>query len=159
MSTPVQRNAGALLSGLVFGAGLVVSGMSDPKRVLSFLNLRGEWDPSLLLVMAGATGVYLAAFRWSRRRPYALNGDPFAFPTLTRVDARIIAGAALFGVGWGLSGFCPAPSLIALASATPRVVVFVLASLAGSFLVARLEAWRATPVAGTSDAAPEGPGA
>lgn len=144
MSTAFQRSAGALLSGLVFGAGLVVSGMSNPKRVLSFLNLRGGWDPSLLLVMLAATSVYFAAFRWSRRRSTALNGDPFTLSSLTRIDARLVCGAALFGAGWGLSGLCPAPSIIALPSATPQIFVFVLASLVGSSLVARLVAPRAS---------------
>lgn len=142
MTMTTRRGIGALASGLLFGAGLVVSGMSDPKRVIAFLNLRAAWDPSLLLVMLAATSVYFAAFRWSRRRSAALSGEPFALPSRRNVDARLLAGAALFGIGWGISGFCPAPSIVALASGAPQVLVFVAASLAGSALVQRLEAAR-----------------
>lgn len=143
MRVATRRGIGAVASGLLFGAGLVVSGMSDPKRVLAFLNLRAEWDPSLLLVMLAATSVYFAAFRWSRRRSTALGGEPFVLPSRSHVDARLLVGAALFGIGWGISGFCPAPSIVALASGAPQVLVFVAASLAGSALVQRLEAARA----------------
>jgi uncharacterized membrane protein YedE/YeeE len=140
MKLSTKRTVGALASGFVFGTGLVVSGMSDPKRVLAFLDLSGRWDPSLLLVMLAAVGVYFAAFRWSRRRRTAINGDPFMLPSRQRLDARLLVGAALFGVGWGISGFCPAPSIVALASGAPEVIVFVAASLAGSALVQRIEA-------------------
>lgn len=139
MKNSTKRNLGALLAGSVFGAGLVVSGMSDPRRVLAFLNLRGAWDPSLLLVMLAATSMYFAAFRWSKHRRAALSGEPFALPSRRYVDTPLVVGAALFGVGWGLSGFCPAPSIVALASAKPQILVFVLASLAGSALVQRIE--------------------
>ena len=152
MSARTKRLSGALLSGLLFGAGLVLSGMSDPRRVLAFLNLRGSWDASLLFVMLAATLVYFLAYRWSRGRAASLSGDRFALPSRTPVDAQLILGAALFGVGWGLSGFCPAPSLIALSSATPGIFVFVGASVAASLLTRRLEASRRRVKAHVADA-------
>ncbi len=140
MKLSTKRALGALASGFVFGTGLVVSGMSDPKRVLAFLNLSARWDPSLLLVMLAAVSVYFAAFRWSRRRRAAVDGEPFVLPSRQHLDARLLIGAALFGMGWGISGFCPAPSIVALASGAPEVIVFVAASLAGSAFVQRIEA-------------------
>jgi uncharacterized protein len=124
----------AFLTGLVFGLGLLVSGMTDPMKVKAFLDLAGAWDPSLLLVMGAALGVTTLGYAWARRRGSAWSGAPIDLPAGGRVDLRLIAGAALFGIGWGLAGFCPGPSLVALGlggEAGRAALVFVPAMLAG----------------------------
>ncbi|MFL6682466.1 MAG: DUF6691 family protein [Burkholderiaceae bacterium] len=121
----------SLLAGLVFGIGLILSGMADPTKVLGFLDLAGRWDPSLAFVMAGAIGVGLAAFAIAGRRTTSLLGAPMRLPASRRVDTRLVAGSVLFGVGWGIAGFCPGPALTALGMGQPKAIVFVLAMLAG----------------------------
>ena len=132
--------AGALGSGVVFGVGLVVSGMTNPAKVLGFLNLFGEWDPSLMFVMVGAIGVHALLLRSIMRRQSPLAAHGFAIPAVRRVDARLVVGSAVFGVGWGLSGYCPGPAVVALASGSGSVLVFVAALLCGSFVASRLDA-------------------
>lgn len=130
----MARTAAAALAGLVFGVGLALSQMANPAKVLAFLDLAGRWDPSLALVMGGALAVTAPAFAWTRRsteRP--LFAERFQIPERGRVDGRLLAGSSLFGVGWGLGGFCPGPALAALAAGEPRVWLFVAAMLAGSF--------------------------
>lgn len=121
--------------GLIFGLGLLISGMSDPAKVLNFLDLAGigsgSWDPSLGFVMAGAVAVTFAGFAWVLRRPRPLLGERFHLPAGRELDLRIIAGPAIFGVGWGLAGFCPGPALTALGFGSPAAVIFVAAMLAG----------------------------
>lgn len=131
--------AGALGSGLVFGVGLVVSGMTDPAKVLGFLNVFGEWDPSLMFVMVGAIGVHALLVRPILRRSVPLAAETFAVPTVRQVDARLVIGSAVFGVGWGLSGYCPGPAVVALASGSASVLAFVAALLCGNFLASRLD--------------------
>jgi uncharacterized membrane protein YedE/YeeE len=135
-----KRNLAAAGSGLVFGAGLVVSGMTRPAKVLAFLDIFGEaWDPSLAFVMLGAIGVAALAFRWSRRSSAPVAAPTFSIPAKQPLDASLVGGAALFGVGWGLSGYCPGPSVVALASGGLGVVVFVAAVFVGMLAAARLE--------------------
>lgn len=129
-------NAFALLAGLIFGIGLIISGMADPAKVLGFLDLAGEWDPSLLLVMGGAMLVAFPAFAFARKRSHSLVGAPMALPTASRIDRRLIIGSALFGAGWGVAGFCPGPALVALGMALPQAAVFCAAMLV-AMLVAR----------------------
>ena len=121
--------------GLIFGLGLLISGMSDPAKVLNFLDLAGigsgSWDPSLGFVMAGAVAVTSAGFARVLRRPRPLLGERFHLPIGQELDLRIIAGPAIFGVGWGLAGFCPGPALTALGFGSPAAVIFVAAMLAG----------------------------
>ena len=121
--------------GLIFGLGLLISGMSNPAKVLNFLDLAGigsgSWDPSLGFVMAGAVAVTFAGFARVLRRPRPLLGERFHLPTGQELDLRIIAGPAIFGVGWGLAGFCPGPALTALGFGSPAAVIFVAAMLAG----------------------------
>lgn len=136
---------GALASGLTFGAGLVVSGMTSPAKVLGFLNVFGAWDPSLMFVMMGAIGVHALLYRPIMRRKAPFAAAAFALPAVRRVDARLVIGSAIFGAGWGLSGYCPGPSVVALASGSVNVLVFVAALLVGSFLASRLEAARSGP--------------
>jgi len=121
----------ALISGLVFGLGLILSGMANPAKVLAFLDLAGRWDPSLALVMAGAIAVALPAFAWAKRRKTSMLGTALSLPTSTTIDARLVGGGLLFGVGWGLAGFCPGPALVALGMGEAKALLFVVAMLAG----------------------------
>jgi uncharacterized membrane protein YedE/YeeE len=135
MSSPSPDSAVALLAsaalGLIFGIGLLVSGMSDPGKVLGFLDLAGAWDPSLALVMAGAIGVGLIGFRLVRGRDASLLGLPMQLPAKGEIDRRLVVGSFVFGVGWGLAGFCPGPALVALGTGSVEALVFVAAMLAG----------------------------
>lgn len=121
----------AFVAGLVFGAGLLVSGMANPEKVLGFLDLAGPWDPSLVLVMGGAVLVGLVAFRLMAGRERSLLGEPLRLPTARVIDARLVLGSLGFGVGWGLAGFCPGPAVVALGAGAGKAVVFVAAMLAG----------------------------
>jgi uncharacterized membrane protein YedE/YeeE len=129
----------ALVTGTLFGAGLLISGMAQPEKIIGFLDVFGEWDPSLVFVMVGAVGVHAAAYRFIRRRPAPLLSGDFHVPTRKNTDVKLLAGAALFGIGWGLSGFCPGPAFVALPGAASGTLVFVAAMLAGIVLAARLE--------------------
>ena len=119
------------LAGLIFGVGLCISGMNRPEKVLGFLDIAGLWDPSLAFVMAGAIGVAFFAFRLAATRARAWLGDPMRLPTSTTVDRRLLAGSAIFGLGWGLAGVCPGPAIVDLGFLDPRAAVFVVAMLAG----------------------------
>jgi uncharacterized membrane protein YedE/YeeE len=124
----------SLVAGLLFGIGLIVSGMANPAKVLGFLDLAGAWDPSLALVMAGAIGVGLPAFAFAKSRPRSLLGGPIELPSERKVDRRLVGGGLLFGIGWGIAGFCPGPALVALGMRRGEALVFVLAMLAGMAL-------------------------
>lgn len=126
------RNAGAAAAGLAFGVGLVLSGMTRPSKVLAFLDVFGDWDPSLLFVMGGAVGVYAIGYRLRREKPIA--ADTYAVPSAGKIDARLLLGAAVFGVGWGLSGYCPGPAVVSLGSGSFGVIVFLACVLAGMAL-------------------------
>ena len=121
----------ALLSGLVFGLGLIASGMTDPQKVKAFLDLSGAWDPSLALVMVSAIAVGLVAVPIALRRRVSMVGGTNEWPLPNRIDRRLVLGGALFGAGWGIGGFCPGPALVALGSGFAPALVFVLAMLAG----------------------------
>lgn len=121
----------ALLVGLVFGIGLIVSGMTDPSKVIGFLDLAGAWDPSLAFVMGGAIVVGAIAFRMAGQRERSLLGEAMRLPTATQIDRRLILGSLAFGAGWGLAGYCPGPALASLASGDLKPVVFTAAMLAG----------------------------
>ncbi|WP_290873891.1 YeeE/YedE family protein [Aquabacterium sp.] len=129
----------ALIAGLVFGIGLIVSGMANPAKVLGFLDLAGAWDPSLALVMAGAIAVGLLGFRLAKGRSTSLLGEPMKLPTATRIDRRLVLGSLAFGVGWGLAGYCPGPALVALGSGQRPALLFVAAMLFGMGLFDWLE--------------------
>lgn len=124
----------SFVTGLVFGIGLIVSGMSDPAKVLGFLDLAGPWDPSLMLVMGGAIAVGFGAFQIAARRATTLLGSPMQLPMPGRIDRRLLAGSALFGIGWGLAGICPGPGFVLLGSGRGQGAVFVLALLAGMLI-------------------------
>jgi len=121
----------SLLAGLVFGLGLIVSGMANPAKVLGFLDLSGAWDPSLAFVMAGAIAVGMVAFMLARRRTVSILGAEMRLPSVRQIDRRLIAGSLLFGIGWGIAGFCPGPGLVALGMGEVKALVFVAAMLAG----------------------------
>jgi len=121
----------SFISGIVFALGLGISGMTRPIKVIGFLDFFGNWDASLAFVMLGAIGVYFFASRLSRKMPAPILAPAFSIPKRTDLDARLIAGAALFGAGWGLAGFCPGPAITAFASGAPAVAVFVGAMAAG----------------------------
>ncbi len=124
----------ALIAGLLFGSGLVVSGMTDPANILSFLDLAGEWNPALALVMLSAIVVALPAFTWVRRHQRNLIGESVLLDNKRAIDKRLIIGAVIFGVGWGLSGLCPAPSLIAGFGGNTNILVFVVTMTIGLWL-------------------------
>jgi uncharacterized membrane protein YedE/YeeE len=126
-----MRSVVALLSGLLFGLGLIGSGMTDPAKVKGFLDLAGAWDPSLALVMGGAVAVGVLAFALARRQTRAWTGEPMPAPQATVIDRRLVGGGLLFGTGWGIAGFCPGPALVAVGGGMGEAGLFVLAMLAG----------------------------
>ena len=128
-----MRPLSALLIGLTFGIGLCLSGMTLPSKVIGFLDVGGAWDPSLAFVMGGAIAVGLVLFRLAR---------PRLAPPSSRIDRDLVAGSVLFGVGWGLVGYCPGPALVALASLEPKALVFVAAMIAGTCLKRLVAGWR-----------------
>ena len=132
----------SLLAGLFFGIGLLVSGMADPAKVLGFLDLFGRWDPTLAFVMGGAVSVSALGFVAGRRRGVSLLGAPMKLPTARQVDRRLVLGSVLFGIGWGLGGFCPGPALVGLGLGEAKALVFALAMLAGMGLFEWLEMLR-----------------
>lgn len=129
----------ALLAGLLFGLGLILSGMTDPSKVLGFLDLTGEWDPSLAFVMGGALLVGSLIFPVVIKRPKAMLGDVMRLPTATQIDRRLVFGGLTFGVGWGLAGYCPGPALASLAQGGVKPLIFVLAMLVGMAVFEMLE--------------------
>lgn len=138
MAPNVLRAAAALVSGLVFGLGLAVSGMMNPAKVIGFLDIAGDWDPTLAFVMVGALLVAVPAYRFIPRRGRPVLEEEFSLPKKKAIDASLLGGSALFGVGWGLVGFCPGPALAALGTGLLPVFAFVAAMLAGMALHARL---------------------
>ena len=121
----------ALVTGLIFGLGLILSGMTDPSKVIGFLDLTGRWDPSLAFVMGGAILVGVVTFQFARGREKSLLGDVMRVPTARQVDRRLVLGSLTFGAGWGLAGYCPGPALVAVAQGGIQPLIFVAAMLAG----------------------------
>jgi uncharacterized membrane protein YedE/YeeE len=127
----MQHRISEFLVGLLFGLGLILSGMTDPSKVLGFLDIFGLWDPSLALVMGGAIAVGFFAFAWVKKRTVNFLGGALYLPTSSQIDKPLVIGAVLFGAGWGLAGFCPGPALVSLASGQIKAAVFVVFMLAG----------------------------
>jgi uncharacterized membrane protein YedE/YeeE len=125
------HTAASFIAGLVFGVGLIVSGMANPAKVLGFLDITGAWDPSLLFVMAGAIAVGAPAYAYMRRKTRSLLGAPLQIPTARDIDRRLVFGSLVFGVGWGLAGICPGPALVLIGYGSAQGLVFVIAMLAG----------------------------
>ncbi|MFP6747543.1 MAG: DUF6691 family protein [Alphaproteobacteria bacterium] len=142
----------SLISGIIFGLGLAISGMINPAKVIGFLDVTGNWDPSLAFVMGGAVAMTAVAFRLVLKRPGPFLGGGFHVPTRRDLDMRLVGGAVIFGAGWGLSGLCPGPAFASLAFLEPKIGLFVLALLAGSYL-AKLNIFSSTrmPPAVTAD--------
>ncbi len=132
----------ALICGFIFGWGLLISGMMQPAKVLAFLDIFGNWDPSLAVVMAAALAVSSAGFALARRRGQPLFATQSLWPTRSDIDRPLVIGAVLFGTGWGLSGLCPGPALENLATLSPRLIVFVIAMAAGMVLHDAWQKWR-----------------
>ena len=137
----------SFLAGLVFGLGLIVSGMANPAKVLGFLDLAGNWDPSLALVMVGAISVGVAAFAVANKRAVSFLGAELKLSRSRAIDRRLVVGSALFGIGWGIAGFCPGPALVALGMGEAKALVFVAARLAGMGIFELLERRRQAPPA------------
>lgn len=129
----------ALATGLLFGIGLIVSGMTDPSKVIGFLDLTGRWDPSLAFVMGGAIAVGLMAFAFVTKRDKSLLGDTIRLPTATHIDRRLVFGGLAFGAGWGLAGYCPGPALASLASGGAKPLIFSAAMIVGMAIFTLLE--------------------
>ena len=121
-------------AGILFGLGLVVSGMSNPAKVIGFLDIAGNWDASLILVMGGGLLVTVPAFHWVLKNPRPLFEEKFYLPSATAIDGKLLSGAVLFGIGWGIAGFCPGPAIVALVSLNTTVLLFVGAMLGGMLL-------------------------
>jgi uncharacterized membrane protein YedE/YeeE len=133
----------AALAGALFAIGLVIGGMTVPAKIIGFLDVGRSWDPSLAFVMAGAIAVYASLLRVIQRRPAPLLSPRFHWPTAHGIDARLVGGAALFGIGWGLSGYCPGPALASLAGGGTSALIFV-AAMIGGIALARLVSSRAS---------------
>lgn len=129
----------ALLAGLMFGVGLILSGMTDPSKVLGFLDLADNWNPSLAFVMGGALLVGSLIFPLAIKRPKAILGDAMRLPTITQIDRRLVLGSLIFGVGWGLAGYCPGPALASLAQGGTKPMLFFFSMLAGMAVFEVLE--------------------
>ncbi|MCL2829168.1 MAG: YeeE/YedE family protein [Betaproteobacteria bacterium] len=125
----------AALAGVIFGFGLLLSGMANPGKVQGFLDLAGAWDPSLAMVMIGAIAVGLVGFGIAKRQAHSLLKLPMELPAATQIDRKLLTGSALFGIGWGLAGICPGPGLVTMAMGIPQAIVFVVAMLAGMQLL------------------------
>lgn len=133
----------SLFAGLVFGLGLIVSGMANPEKVLGFLDNAGAWDPSLAFVMGGAIMVGVVAFAVARKRTLSFLGFHMKMPTSNHIDKRLILGGLMFGIGWGIAGFCPGPGLVALGAGEIKAAVFVAAMVAGMGIFEVIERSRA----------------
>jgi|SRR5690554_3547966 len=140
----MKYHIASLFAGLIFGLGLIVSGMANPEKVLGFLDIAGAWDPSLAFVMGGAVVVGLIAFTIARRRTLSFLGFNIKLPTNTQIDKRLVVGSMMFGVGWGIAGFCPGPALVAFGAGEIKGVVFVASMVTGMILFEIAERIRAS---------------
>jgi uncharacterized membrane protein YedE/YeeE len=131
----MRQVATAFVCGLLFGIGLIVSQMSNPAKVIGFLDITGQWDPSLAFVMAGAVAVFALGYRLTLRRSAPLLDKSFALPGKTNVDKALISGSLLFGLGWGLAGLCPGPAIVSSSFGDPRILMFIVAMLSGMAIV------------------------
>lgn len=144
------------LSGVIFAIGLGLSGMTQPQKITDFLNVLGNWDPSLLMVMLGAAGTYFIGQSLILKRSIPLLASRFSLPTRSNIDRRLIIGAALFGIGWGLVGFCPGPAITALVTGDAAVIIFVLAMGMGMYVYEVLDLRISTSPDGSTNLASKG---
>lgn len=138
----LEHGLSEFLIGLLFGFGLILSGMTDPGKVIGFLDLFGQWDPSLAFVMGGAIAVGFFAFSMAKRRTQNFLGGAMRLPTSQDIDKRLVIGSLVFGAGWGLAGFCPGPALVSLGAGQDKAVVFVIAMVLGMLAFEWLEGRR-----------------
>jgi uncharacterized membrane protein YedE/YeeE len=132
-------NINSFFVGLLFGLGLIVSGMTNPAKVIGFLDFAGAWDPSLAFVMGGAILIGSGGFALAKKRQRSLLGAPMHLPTSTKLDKRLVLGSLAFGIGWGIAGFCPGPAIVSAAAGQPKAWIFVAAMLSGMALYSVLE--------------------
>lgn len=144
----LRKIASGLLAGLLFGAGLALAGMTNPNKVLNFLDLTGVWDPSLAVVMASAIPVSALTFWLARRRRRPLLEPAFALPTNRTLEAPLVVGSALFGIGWGLGGYCPGPAVASLAQPSVGLLAFLIPMTLGLLVSGRVAAWLPQPHTG-----------
>ncbi|MEZ9230269.1 DUF6691 family protein [Vibrio amylolyticus] len=124
-----------LAAGILFGAGMIISGMADPEVVLAFLDVTGNWDPSLIFVMGGALMVFTPMYHLViKKRTHSIDGTEYDWPTKPKVDKRLVFGSVLFGIGWGIAGICPGPAITSLSGGSSIIITFVIAMLAGTAL-------------------------
>ncbi len=138
-----MRKLTAFLAGLIFGLGLLLAGMANPAKVLGFLDLAGNWDPSLALVMVGAIAVAIVPLNWARRQQQSLLGAPMRLPVSSKLDRRLIVGSLVFGIGWGIAGICPGPAVAITLTGHWQSLVFMLAMLTGFWGYGVLQSRRA----------------
>ena len=138
MSTPAVKTAAGYVAGLLFGLGLAISGMTDPARVLGFLDIAGAWDPTLMFVLGAAVGTTFVGYRLVFARGTPLFSAKFQLPTKQELDAKLLGGAALFGVGWGLSGYCPGPAIASMGGLTLPLLALLAAMVLGWFIAQRI---------------------
>tara|TARA_B100000700_G_scaffold200234_1_gene220209 strand:- start:22069 stop:22488 length:420 start_codon:yes stop_codon:yes gene_type:complete len=138
MTTAMLKPIAGYLAGLLFGLGLALGGMTDPARVIGFLDLAGDWDPTLMFVLGGAVVTTFIGYRWVLRRRAPLFAGGFQLPTRRDLDAKLLGGAALFGIGWGLSGYCPGPAVASLSGLSLPLAAMLTAMVAGWWLARRL---------------------
>jgi uncharacterized membrane protein YedE/YeeE len=131
----------SLLTGIIFGTGLILSGMTQPAKVIGFLDIAGAWNPSLMFVMIGAIASHALAYRLITKRSSPLLAESFAIPSLRKTDPRLLTGSFVFGLGWGLAGICPGPAIVAVTSLQNEAVIFMMAMLGGMFLFTLYENW------------------
>jgi len=142
----MMKDLFSVVSGLVFGLGLIAGGMTNPAKVQAFLDLAGAWDPSLALVMGGAIAVGVFAFAAAKKRTVSWTGEHMELPRSTVIDTRLLLGGVLFGAGWGLGGFCPGPAIVALGSGLESAALFIVAMLAGMLAHDRwMQRWFSAP--------------
>jgi len=138
----MMRLTSFFLAGLVFAVGLVLGGMTNPQKIVGFLDVAGDWDPSLAFVMAGAIGVHALSYRFTMRRPKPLLADKFLVPKRSDVDASLVVGALLFGVGWGLVGYCPGPAVVATGAMVSEASILLASIVFGQWLFERYSLWQ-----------------
>lgn len=142
----MTKNIVGLFTGILFGLGLALSGMTQPQKVLNFLDVTGHWDPSLLFVLGGAVGVTVVTFRFILRRKMPVLGNRYYFSDKIKIDRPLVLGAALFGMGWGIAGYCPGPAVASMAAPNWEVLVFLPAMLLGIFIQKLMASKRATKI-------------
>jgi uncharacterized protein len=138
----MKKHLSGLIAGILFGIGLMMSGMTEPSKVIGFLDIFGQWDPSLIFVMGGAVVIGLIAFSIAKRKTMTVWGDALHLPSSTKIDIPLIVGSGIFGIGWGLAGLCPGPAIVSIALGLDKIMVFVFAMILGMILFELFAKWQ-----------------